>query len=54
MKRPGQPLKTFEDITNRPKNLLLWRIIVFGGTNLTDIGGLVTVVLAGTTVAWLG
>ena len=54
LKRPGQPLKTFEDITNRPKNLLLWKIIVFGGTNLTDIGGLVTVVLAGTTAAWLG
>ena len=29
-------------------------ITVYGGTNLTDIGGLVTVVPGGTTAAWLG
>ena len=48
-------MKASEDITNRPpKNQLFWMIIVFGGTNLTGIGGLVTVAPAGTTAAWLG
>ena len=48
-------MKASEDITNRPpKNQLFWMIIVYGGTNLTGIGGLVTVAPAGTTAAWLG